>query len=105
MLGSPTKLLDRGSSLVSLSESLSLGSVNHPLRLAVFVCSWVLRPKMEQGFGLVELVLRLRGFQRKTSQSFKVVFRSSPWVLVEVLVTGLFGVREKLVDCSCTKFN
>ena len=74
MLGSPTKLLDKGLSLVSLSESLSLGSVNHPLRLAVFVRSWVLHPRMEQGFGLVELVLRLRGFQKKTGQSFKVVF-------------------------------
>ena len=78
MLGSPTKLLDNGFSLVSLSESLSLGSVNHPLRLAVFVRSWVLRPKMEQGFGLVKLVLRLRGFQRKTGQSFKVVFVLRP---------------------------
>ena len=32
MLGSPTKLLDKGSS----SESLSLGSVNHPRRWAGF---------------------------------------------------------------------
>ena len=78
MLGSPTKLLDKGFLLVSLSESLSLGSVNHPLRLAVFVRSWVLRPRMEQGFGLVELVLRLGGFQRKTGQSFKVVFVLRP---------------------------
>ena len=33
MLGSPTRLLDRGSSL----ESLSSGSVNHPRRWAVVV--------------------------------------------------------------------
>ena len=41
ILGSPTKLLDRGLSVssISLSESLSFGSVNHPLRLAVFVRS------------------------------------------------------------------
>jgi hypothetical protein len=78
MLGSPTKLLDKGFSLVSLSESLSLGRVNHPLRLAVFVRSWVLRPKMEQGFESVELVLRLRGFLRKAGQSFKVVFVLRP---------------------------
>ena len=31
ILGSPTRLLDKGSS----SESLSLGSVNHPLHLAI----------------------------------------------------------------------
>ena len=78
MLGSPTKLLDRGFSSVSFSESLSSGSVNHPLRLAVFVHSWVLRPRMEQGFELVELVLRLGGFRRKTGQSFKVVFVLRP---------------------------
>ena len=33
MLGSPTRLLDRGSSL----ESLSSGSVNHPRRWAIVV--------------------------------------------------------------------
>ena len=50
MLGSPTILLDKGFLSESLlSESLSSGSVNHPLRLAVVV-SWVLRPEMEQGF-------------------------------------------------------
>ena len=50
MLGSLTMLLDKGFSLESLlSESLSSGSVNHPLRLAVVVLG-VLRPEMEQGF-------------------------------------------------------
>ena len=50
MLGSPTMLLDKGFlSRSSLSESLSSGSVNHPLRFAVVV-SGVLRPEMEQGF-------------------------------------------------------
>ena len=55
MLGSPTRLLDKGflsESLLSeslLSESLLSGSVNHPLRLAVVVLG-VLRPEMEQGF-------------------------------------------------------
>ena len=48
MLGSPTTLRERGP---SSSESLSVGSVNHPCRLAVFRFSWVLLPKMEQGFG------------------------------------------------------
>ena len=47
MLGSPTKLRERGFSL----ESLSLGSVNHPRRLAVFRFSWVLHPEVAQGFG------------------------------------------------------
>ena len=38
MLGSPTILLDKGFwSRSSLSESLSSGSVNHPLRFAVVV--------------------------------------------------------------------
>ena len=50
ILGSPTRLLDKGSSSeLLLSELLLSGSVNHPLRLAVVV-SWVLRPEMEQGF-------------------------------------------------------
>ena len=78
MLGSPTKLLDKGSSLVSLSESLSLGSVNHPLCLAVFVRGSCVR-RWSKGSVLVELVLRLRGFFRgKTDQSFKVVFVLRP---------------------------
>ena len=48
MLGSPTMLRERGS---SSSESLSVGSVNHPCLLAVFSFSRVLLPEMEQGFG------------------------------------------------------
>ena len=49
-LGSPTRLRDNGFSSGSLSESLSSGSVNHPLGLAVFLRGF-LRPGMEQGFG------------------------------------------------------
>ena len=51
MLGSPTRLRDNGFSSSSLSESLSSGSVNHPVRLAVFSFRGFLRPGMEQGFG------------------------------------------------------
>ena len=84
MLGSPTTLRERGSS----SESLSVGSVNHPCRLAVFRFSWVLRPKMEQGFGLAELVLRLSGFQRKAKSvvRFVVFLTLNP---IQVLVQNL----------------
>ena len=53
---------------------------------------------------LVELVLRLRRFSKENRSVVQSRFRSSPLVLVEVLVTGL-GVREKLVDYSSTKFN
>ena len=69
MLGSPTKLRERGFS----SESLSLGSVNHPRRLAVFRFSWVLRPEVEQGFEQLNLCYNLVVFEGEPSQSFVVV--------------------------------
>ena len=46
MLGSPTKLRERRSS----SESLSLGSVNHPHHWAV-VCSWSCVQEWSKGSG------------------------------------------------------
>ena len=80
-LGSPTTLRERGSS----SESLSVGSVNHPCRLAVFRFSWVLRPEMEQGFGKLNLCYDLVAFGGKPSQSFVCRF-ALLLVLVQILV-------------------
>ena len=77
ILGSPTRLLERGSS----SESLSSGSVNHPLRWAVVV-SWVLHPEMEQGFVQAKPVLRFSWLSRESQVSRSFLFRfSRSWSL------------------------
>ena len=91
ILGSPTRLLERGSS----SELLSLGSVNHPLRWAVVV-SWVLRPEMEQGFVQAKPVLRLSWFsvENQVSRSFVQVF------LLLVLGMPLFKAEDVLSKAS-----
>ena len=81
VVGSPTKLRERGFS----SESLSLGSVNHPRRLAVFRFSWVLRPEVEQGFEQLNLCYDLVGFKRKPGQSFV-----SSFTLLLILFKPLF---------------
>ena len=61
ILGSPTRLLDRGSS----SESLLSGSVNHPLRRAVVVSGSCIQ-RWSKGSFKLNLCYDLAGFQQKT---------------------------------------
>ena len=72
MLGLPTKLRERGSS----SESLLLGSVNHPCRRAVFRFFLGLASRDGARVRSAELALRLSGFRRKTES---VVRRRLPY--------------------------
>ena len=97
ILGSPTRLLDRGSS----SESLSSGSVNHPLRWAI-VGFWVLHPEMEQGFVQAKPVLRLSwlSMENQVSRLFVQVF------LLLILGVPLFKTEDvssktsRFFDCK-----
>ena len=84
MLGSPTRPLERGSS----SESLSLGSVNHPRRWAVVVLGLASKDGARVRW-LAKPVLRLSwSFRERPSQSF--VYRT----LLLVLTMPLFKAED-----------
>ena len=83
MLGSPTRLRERGSS----SESLSLGSVNHPRRWAV-VCSGSCVQRWSKGLGRLDLCYDLVDLQRKTGSVIRCCH------LLLVLIVPLFKAED-----------
>ena len=83
MLGSPTKLRERRSS----SESLLLGSVNHPRCWAV-VCSGSCVQRWSKGSGKLDLCYDLVDLQRKT----RSVVRCCRLLLI--LIVPLFKAED-----------
>ena len=99
ILGSPTRLLERGSS----SESLSSGSVNHPLHWAVVVSGSCVQ-RWSKGSFKLNLCYDLAGFRGKAKSVVRLV------QVLSLLVLGvpLFkaeDVRVRLVNYSIARFS